>query len=246
MWAINNTAARYTIPATSALPVLAADVDQCGSGTTLLSTATLTTAINCTNASNISLEWDNDWRFLASGDIARVEFSTDGGTTWAQVVQWAGVDRRNTHELYSLPAATGVAALKVRFVSIQPGWDWWWAIDNVQIKGDQLTDVEQYGNTVPVEFALSQNYPNPFNPTTTIEYALPEQSTVTLKVFNILGQEVATIVNGVQGASHFKAQWDGRNGKGHQVSTGIYFYQLEATSVSGQQFSSIKKMLFLK
>jgi hypothetical protein len=179
-------------------------------------------------------------------DTARVQVSYNGGTSWSTLVEWGGVSQRNSHEFFALPGATGISSLKVRFVSIQPGWDWWWAIDNVQIKGDRVTDVEQYGNTVPVEFALSQNYPNPFNPTTTIEYALPEQSTVTLKVFNILGQEVATLVNGVQGASHFKAQWDGRNAKGHQVSTGIYFYQLEATSVSGQQFSSIKKMLFLK
>ncbi|HCV42484.1 MAG TPA: hypothetical protein DGH68_03300, partial [Bacteroidetes bacterium] len=161
VWAIANTSARYLMPAASVLPVLAADVDLCGSGTTLLSTATVASSINCTNTSNISLEWDNDWRFLASGDIARVEFSTNGGTTWTQVVQWAGVDRRTTHEFYTLPAATGAAALKVRFVSIQPGWDWWWAIDNVQIKGDRATGVDEYGTGVPVEFALSQNYPNP-------------------------------------------------------------------------------------
>jgi hypothetical protein len=246
VWAIANTSARYLMPAASVLPVLAADVDLCGSGTTLLSTATVASSINCTNTSNISLEWDNDWRFLASGDIARVEFSTNGGTTWTQVVQWAGVDRRTTHEFYTLPAATGAAALKVRFVSIQPGWDWWWAIDNVQIKGDRATGVDEYGTGVPVEFALSQNYPNPFNPTTTIQYALPEQATVTLKVFNLLGQEVATLVDGMQQASYFKVTWDGRNSVGQQVSTGVYFYQLDAKSVSGKNFGSIKKMLFIK
>ncbi|HCV42485.1 MAG TPA: hypothetical protein DGH68_03305, partial [Bacteroidetes bacterium] len=91
-----------------------------------------------------------------------------------------------------------------------------------------------------------QNYPNPFNPTTTIQYALPEQATVTLKVFNLLGQEVATLVDGMQQASYFKVTWDGRNSVGQQVSTGVYFYQLDAKSVSGKNFGSIKKMLFIK
>jgi flagellar hook assembly protein FlgD len=106
--------------------------------------------------------------------------------------------------------------------------------------------VEPVGSTTPTEFALAQNYPNPFNPTTTIQYALSEQSTVTLRVFNILGQEVVTLVDGVQGASHYNAVWDGRNSIGQQVSTGVYFYQLEAKSVSGKTFGSIKKMLFVK
>jgi flagellar hook assembly protein FlgD len=106
--------------------------------------------------------------------------------------------------------------------------------------------VEPTGNTIPTEFALSQNYPNPFNPTTTIEYTLPEQSTVTLKVFNLLGQEIATLADGVQQASSFKAIWDGRNKLGQQVSSGVYFYQLDAKSVSGKNFGSIKKMLFMK
>lgn len=247
MWAINNTSARYTMPATSVLPVLAADVDQCGSGTTLLSTATLTNGINCTNATNISLEWDNDWRFLAAGDIARVDVSTDGGSTWSQVVQWAGVSQRNTHEFYPLPAATGSPALKVRFVSIQPGWDWWWAIDNVQIKGDLATGVGDPATIVPTEFTLSQNYPNPFNPSTTIQYALREQSSVTLKVFNVLGQEVAALVNEIQPASNYSVVWDGKNATGNTVSTGVYFYRLTAKSVSGKTtFADMKKMLFVK
>ena len=246
VWAINNTSARYTVPATSVLPVLAADVDQCGSGTTLLSTATLTNGINCTHASSISLEWDNDWHFLASVDIARVQASYDGGATWSTVVEWAGADRRNSHELFSLPSATGVASLKVRFVSIQPGWDWWWAIDNVQIKGEIVTGVDDHVVTKPVEFSLSQNYPNPFNPSTTIRYALPEQSTVTLRVFNILGQEVRTLVNELQNATSYKVVWDGLNARGQQVSTGIYFYQLQAKSSTGKSFTSLKKMLLIK
>lgn len=100
---------------------------------------------------------------------------------------------------------------------------------------------------VPTQFALLQNYPNPFNPTTTIRYTLPEQANVTLKVFNLLGQEVVTLANEVQNASFHSVVWDGRNAAGQQVSTGVYFYQLEATSVGGKNhFADMKKMLLIK
>ena len=106
--------------------------------------------------------------------------------------------------------------------------------------------VDPTGGTTPVEFALLQNYPNPFNPTTTIRYGLPEQSAVTLKVFNLLGQEVVTLVNAVQGASSYAVSWNGSNARGQQVSTGIYFYRLEAKSATGKNFGSIRKMLLVK
>jgi hypothetical protein len=109
------------------------------------------------------------------------------------------------------------------------------------------TDVKNYQQEIPATFVLSQNYPNPFNPSTAIRFGLPQQSTVTLKVFNLLGQEVAVLVSGVQNAGSFEATWDGRNNSGAQVSTGVYFYRFEATPVNGSNsFVSLKKMLLLK
>ena len=108
-----------------------------------------------------------------------------------------------------------------------------------------ITGVEQH-NTLPTEFALSQNYPNPFNPTTRIVYDLPEKATVVLKVYNLLGQQVATLANTQQAPGSYKVTWDGRNSFGLQVSSGVYFYRFEATGASGRSFSSMKKMLFLK
>jgi hypothetical protein len=83
---------------------------------------------------------------------------------------------------------------------------------------------------------LDQNYPNPFNPATVIRYSIPEQSKVTLKVYNLLGQEVATLVNEVQPAGHFVARFEG-----YSLATGVYFYRLEAG-----KFSETKKMLLVK
>jgi hypothetical protein len=86
-----------------------------------------------------------------------------------------------------------------------------------------VTPVETEVASLPKEFALHQNYPNPFNPNTTIEYALPKASFVTLKVYNVMGQEVATLASGEHAPGIFNATWDASN-----VPTGVYFYRLTA------------------
>jgi photosystem II stability/assembly factor-like uncharacterized protein len=90
--------------------------------------------------------------------------------------------------------------------------------------------------TTPQTFALSQNYPNPFNPSTTIKYQIPKQSFVTLRIFDLLGREVATLVNERKDAGTYSVQW---NASG--FSSGIYFYQLQA---NGKR--DIKKMVLIK
>lgn len=81
---------------------------------------------------------------------------------------------------------------------------------------------------IPGMFMLDQNYPNPFNPTTAISYQLPAVSFVNLKIFDMLGREVATLINGEQSAGRYVAQWDGRNERGEVLSSGVYLYQLQA------------------
>jgi hypothetical protein len=100
---------------------------------------------------------------------------------------------------------------------------------------------------LPGEFVLHQNFPNPFNPSTAIQYGLPAQSVVLLKVYDILGQEVATLVNTEQSAGFFTVHWNGQNQSGSLVASGVYFYRLEARPADGRPpFISRKKMLFLK
>lgn len=89
---------------------------------------------------------------------------------------------------------------------------------------------------VPDKFGLSQNYPNPFNPGTLIKYQLPANSQVTIKVYNILGDEVATIVNEEKPAGSYEIKFDAS-----QLSSGVYFYKLQAGS-----FVETKKMILLK
>lgn len=91
-------------------------------------------------------------------------------------------------------------------------------------------------NGLPVTFELAQNYPNPFNPQTTINYQLPKDVFVTVKIYDMLGREVAMLVNQSQKAGYYSVVWNAS-----QVSSGIYFYKMNAGD-----FSSIKKMVVLK
>jgi hypothetical protein len=92
---------------------------------------------------------------------------------------------------------------------------------------------------IPTNFSLSQNYPNPFNPTTNINYAIPQDATVNLMVYNALGQSVKTIVNLQQKAGYYTARWDGTNESGSKVSSGMYIYRITA----GNYTHSIKMNL---
>ena len=110
-----------------------------------------------------------------------------------------------------------------------------------------VTGVEEKREEIPAVFALEQNFPNPFNPTTTIRYSLPKESTVKLSVYNLLGQEVASLRNDVQGAGQHDVVWNGRNDTGSPVATGVYFYRLEARPTDGAEaFVTFKKMVMMK
>ena len=99
-----------------------------------------------------------------------------------------------------------------------------------------LTDVKTENNKIPESFSLSQNYPNPFNPTTMIKYSIPKSGNVTLKIFNMLGQEVATLVNQEQNAGNYNISFDASH-----LASGVYMYRIQSGN-----FSLTKKMTLLK
>ena len=99
-----------------------------------------------------------------------------------------------------------------------------------------ITGVDIWENIIPKEFVLSQNYPNPFNPSTTITYALPKSGLVILKVYDILGNEVANLVRGNQAAGYHSANFNASN-----LGSGVYFYTIKAS-----EFFATKKMLLIK
>lgn len=97
------------------------------------------------------------------------------------------------------------------------------------------------GVALPTEFSLSQNVPNPFNPTTQVSFALPKAANVNLTIYNVLGQQVKTLVNQELAAGVQTIEWDGTDYSGRTVASGVYFYRLNAGD-----FQATKKMLMLK
>lgn len=104
------------------------------------------------------------------------------------------------------------------------------------LDGTMMTKQFIFSYTGPKEFELEQNFPNPFNPTTTIQYQLPQNAKVTLKVYDILGSEVATLVNEEQEAGYKEVKFNAVN-----IASGMYVYSLQAG-----EYVSVKKMLMVK
>jgi hypothetical protein len=99
---------------------------------------------------------------------------------------------------------------------------------------------ERPTNSVPQVFKLEQNFPNPFNPKTEISFSIRKEAHVTLRIYDILGREVAPLVNEKKAPGAYSVSWNTRN-----VSAGVYFYQLTVTTSNGQLFSDTKKMILL-
>jgi hypothetical protein len=99
---------------------------------------------------------------------------------------------------------------------------------------------------MPTEFSLEANYPNPFNPSTTIAYGVPENADVRLSIYNLLGQEVATLAEGQHSAGRYSVVWDARDNTGKTVSSGVYMYRMTATAASGQSYQALQKMVLMK
>ncbi len=106
---------------------------------------------------------------------------------------------------------------------------------------DFISSVKADAENHPRSFMLYQNFPNPFNPQTRIKYELPQASKVVLKVYNIVGQEICTLVDEVKPAGLFEVVWDSRDNTGHWVASGVYLYRVEV-----QGFVQTRKMLLLE
>ena len=114
-------------------------------------------------------------------------------------------------------------------------------LDNLVIEEAGAAGVERE-NQLPSKFSLSQNYPNPFNPSTKIEYSIPHSAFISLKVYNLLGDEVATLYEGTRNAGNYSVEF---NGSG--LPSGIYFYRLSAGSIGkSENYMETKKFILLK
>ena len=126
--------------------------------------------------------------------------------------------------------------------------EFWYLVvsDKTPVEAEEEIVVENAAAELPQVFSLSPNYPNPFNPSTTIKFQLPEKNgTATvrtvLRVYDILGRRVRTIVDEDMSPGFYTKQWDGLNDNGVGISSGVYFY-----SITAGKFRETKKMLLLK
>lgn len=106
---------------------------------------------------------------------------------------------------------------------------------------ETITDIEEIEMQIPTQFAVSQNYPNPFNPTTTIEFALPTASRVDLKIYDVLGQEIATLANTTYSAGTHRVVWDAS-----RLASGMYIYRIVASGDNNSQYTRTLKMMLTK
>jgi len=145
----------------------------------------------------------------------------------------------NSYTLTGLQAETQylwtVVATDGQAISEGPIWSFVTAIGPLAVEDDKGI------SNLPESYKLDQNYPNPFNPNTEIKFAIPRRSDVSIAIYNILGRKIKTLVNENLSAGFKSITWDGTNSQGHSVSTGIYFYRIEA-----DDFVESKKMLLLK
>jgi hypothetical protein len=104
------------------------------------------------------------------------------------------------------------------------------------------TDIEETSNNrLPLDFCLEQNYPNPFNPFTILNYKIPEENYVTLRVYNLLGQEIRVLVDELKEPGYYTVSWDGTDSSGKEVASGLYFTQLRAGDfIATRRMSLIK------
>jgi uncharacterized repeat protein (TIGR02543 family) len=118
-----------------------------------------------------------------------------------------------------------------------------WIPEILSVAFPPAVGVERPDGAIPKDYSVQNNYPNPFNPSTAIRYGLPKASKVTIKVYSILGQEVATLIDGVQEAGYHQTSWNGS-----RAASGVYLLRIVAHSVDGNSavFTTAKKMLLVK
>lgn len=151
--------------------------------------------------------------------------STDGGVTWTE---------RETNISSSYLQAVSFANPSDGWAVGESGVILKW--DGGSLPDDSLTSIKEFGNDIPSGFELQQNYPNPFNPVTTIKYAIPGTRFVSLKVYDLLGKEIANLVNEEKTIGSYEVNFNGND-----LSSGIYYYRMNTGD-----FSETKKLLLLK
>ena len=176
---------------------------------------------------DIAFRNQNDGVLVGQGGL--VNYTTNGGTTWLQDSYFSGLTSDDIISLVVRDENTATALVR------GTNSDGMATTTMITVSSEPLA-VDDNNNTIPSEYTLEQNYPNPFNPNTTIQFSIPEQSFVTLEIFNVLGEKITTLVLKELNAGTHKYEWSPGTQPG-----GIYFYKL-----STNNFQQTKKLVLLK
>jgi len=166
----------------------------------------------------------NETTLYAAGDNGKIFYTTNGGTDWFS--QYTA----DSHNLYSIEFINDTLGFAVGSGG---------TILKTYSSGT-VTAIKYNTVTIPTQFQTYPNYPNPFNPTTIISYDLPSRARVKIDVYNLLGQVVETVIDGIQEPGHKKILWDGSN-----LPSGVYFYVISVID-KDKNFYNVQKMILLK
>jgi photosystem II stability/assembly factor-like uncharacterized protein len=202
------------------------------------------TDLHTINQFNVTIVGDN-WSIIAKRDEAtvpvdfaelaamvientvRLEWSTDGDGS----IQGFNIyRRRKTIDKYTRLNHQLIPEQTQTFIdhTVRPGYEYEFVIGVVYDNGSEVRSNTAVAGLPAVALELCQNYPNPFNPTTSIQFVLPETQRVTVKVYDVSGRLIVTLVDGIKPYGFQTVEWDARNSSGQPVSSGIYYYRLLA------------------
>ncbi|NUO81362.1 T9SS type A sorting domain-containing protein [candidate division KSB1 bacterium] len=191
-----------------------------------LGVITTSQSINGTFASKVQAEWNGQ----------AIDFDNDDNYELIASFQ------SNQDSIVTLNLTWNVTANKYDTVRTAIKNQKSWAFQRFEFNGPSGVEEHEVSFVTPEHYVLEQNYPNPFNPSTTITYSLPLNKKVTLRIYDMMGRVVRTLVDDqMQSAGRYKVQWDGRNQHGTRVASGVYLYALEFGN-----FKKTKSMTLLK
>ena len=184
-----------------------------------------------TTFNQIKLDWE-----AAYGKEYSIQISNDNANWTTLISQTKGF---GGIEQYNVSAS---AARYLRIYGTKRGTQYGYSLYEIEIYNvTNPTSVNEKENEIPFNFKLSNNYPNPFNPSTTINYEISKPGNVKIEIFNSLGQLVKVLADSFHQAGRYNLIWNGDNSSGNSVSSGVYFYRMNA-----EGFTLVKKMILMK
>lgn len=181
------------------------------------------------NKNNVTLAWETAFELNNSGfDIERKPAA--GNEPWSKVSFIRGNGTTNEPKLYSFEdkkLKSGTYKYRLKQIDYNSSYEYFDLTEDVKVEP-------------PKNFSIGQNYPNPSNPKSKIDYEIPVNGKVTLKLYNLLGQEVISLVDETKEAGYYTSEFDGTS-----LASGVYFYRIIAEG-SGQKFTKTLKMILVK